>query len=172
MNRYRSFVFGMLVVPIAVLGFAVVYASSVTIPNTFTAGTPAVAAQVNANFAAVKTAVDDNDTRITALESAAGPTSQGQVRGYVFFSGAGAVGNSFMTTGGTPTVTRTAVGDYTITWPGEAFLFSSDPTAITLLATVGSANGNSVGGDQLIRVRDDAGVAVDPNTVCVVIYND
>jgi len=42
------------------------WAGALTIPNTFTAGTPAVAAQVNANFAAAKTAVDDNNTRITA----------------------------------------------------------------------------------------------------------
>jgi hypothetical protein len=43
-------------------------ATDVTIPNTFTAGTAAVAAQVNANFTAVKTAVDDNNTRIGTLE--------------------------------------------------------------------------------------------------------
>ncbi len=40
-------------------------AGSVTIPNDFSSGTPAVAAEVNENFSAVKTAVDDNDGRIT-----------------------------------------------------------------------------------------------------------
>ena len=50
----------------AVVG-AVAFASNVTLPNAFTAGTPARAAEVNANFAAVKTAVDDNHARITAL---------------------------------------------------------------------------------------------------------
>jgi len=44
-------------------------ASSVTIPNTFTAGSTAVAADVNANFNALETAVDDNDARISTLES-------------------------------------------------------------------------------------------------------
>lgn len=34
--------------------------------TSFTAGTPARAAEVNGNFTAVKTAVDDNDARITA----------------------------------------------------------------------------------------------------------
>src|SRR5882724_3364082 len=47
---------------------AVALASNVTIPNNFVAGTPAVAAQVNANFQAVKTAVDDTQTQVTALQ--------------------------------------------------------------------------------------------------------
>jgi hypothetical protein len=64
MSSNRKFVLGMLVVPMALLGFAIVYASSVTIPNTFVAGTPAVAAEVNANFAAVKAAVDDNFAKL------------------------------------------------------------------------------------------------------------
>lgn len=47
-----------------------VWASPVTIPNTFTSDTPAYADQVNDNFSAIKTAVDDNDARITANTSA------------------------------------------------------------------------------------------------------
>ena len=42
-------------------------AGNVTIPNTFTSNTKAVAAEVNENFTAVKTAVDDNQTQIDAL---------------------------------------------------------------------------------------------------------
>ncbi len=48
----------MLMVPAA-------WGGSVTIPNTFTSGTPAVAAEVNQNFDAVATAVNDNDSRVT-----------------------------------------------------------------------------------------------------------
>jgi len=46
-----------------------VSASSVTIPNSFTAGTAAVAAEVNDNFNAVKAAVDDNNSRLNTLET-------------------------------------------------------------------------------------------------------
>lgn len=52
------------------IGSQTARADSVSIPHTFVAGTPAVAAEVNACFTAVKTAVDDNDARIAALESA------------------------------------------------------------------------------------------------------
>lgn len=43
-------------------------ADSFTIPNTFQAGTPAVAAEVNENFSAIKYLVDDNYERIDSLE--------------------------------------------------------------------------------------------------------
>jgi len=45
-------------------------AGEVTLPNTFSANTPAVADEVNANFTAVKTAVDNNNARLNVLEAA------------------------------------------------------------------------------------------------------
>ena len=45
------------------------FAGDLTIPNSFSSGTTAVAADVNANFAAVETAVDDNDVRIATNTS-------------------------------------------------------------------------------------------------------
>ncbi len=39
-------------------------AAPATIPNTFSAGTAAVAGEVNDNFAALKSAIDDNDSKI------------------------------------------------------------------------------------------------------------
>ncbi|MEW5738200.1 MAG: hypothetical protein AB1938_04705 [Myxococcota bacterium] len=54
--------------PVAVVA-AVALASNVTLPNTFSSGSPARAAEVNANFTAVKMAVDDNHARIQALEA-------------------------------------------------------------------------------------------------------
>lgn len=57
--------------PFLALVWTSAQAGQLTIPNTFQANTPAVAAQVNANFNAVEIAVDDNHTRITALENGA-----------------------------------------------------------------------------------------------------
>jgi hypothetical protein len=53
----------LLAIPLAVA------AGTLTLPNTFLNGTIADANQVNANFDAVKTEVDDNDGRITTLET-------------------------------------------------------------------------------------------------------
>lgn len=44
------------------------YASNVGNLTTFTSGTPAVASEVNGNFSTLTTAVNDNDTRLTAVE--------------------------------------------------------------------------------------------------------
>jgi len=52
---------------VLLLGSAPAAAGTLTIPHTFSANTKAVAAEVNANFTAAKTAVDDNDSRIAAL---------------------------------------------------------------------------------------------------------
>lgn len=49
----------------------VAVAGPLTVPNAFTAGEVISASQMNANFDAVKTAVDDNDARITTLEASA-----------------------------------------------------------------------------------------------------
>src|SRR5579863_1294606 len=49
---------GLLFAVAVVLTPAVIYAANLTIPNTFTSGTPIQSAQVNANFTAVQTAVN------------------------------------------------------------------------------------------------------------------
>jgi hypothetical protein len=47
-------------------------ADTLAVPNDFAPGTPARAADVNENFGAVETAVNDNDSRITAIERRSG----------------------------------------------------------------------------------------------------
>ena len=45
------------------------WSAELTIPNTFIANQPAIAAEVNSNFSAVEASVDDNNGRIAALEA-------------------------------------------------------------------------------------------------------
>ncbi|WP_144395421.1 hypothetical protein [Pleionea sediminis] len=51
-------------------------ASELTIPNTFQSGEKALASEVNDNFTATATAVNDNDARIVALEAAVSALTQ------------------------------------------------------------------------------------------------
>jgi len=57
---------------IVLAAVGITHASQANIPNTFVGGTPALAAEVNANFAALKAAIDDNDSRLGSLETALG----------------------------------------------------------------------------------------------------
>ena len=57
-------------VAVLLLCAGVASAGNVSIPNAFTAHTPAVAAQINDNFGAVATAVNDSATDIVALQAA------------------------------------------------------------------------------------------------------
>jgi hypothetical protein len=66
MNRSTKTTLISALVSLAVVS-TVAVAGNVTLPYSFTASTTAKAAEVNANFAAVKTANDDNQTQITAL---------------------------------------------------------------------------------------------------------
>ena len=54
-----------------------VISSDLSIPNSFSSGSATSASQMNANFAAVESAVDDNHTRITALEGSSDKVFQG-----------------------------------------------------------------------------------------------
>jgi len=60
---------------VATLMGSSVMAAEVGDITTFTAGTPAQASQVNANFQALITAINDNNSRIEALEAAQGINS-------------------------------------------------------------------------------------------------
>ncbi len=59
-HTYKTLLFAF-----SALGTTAVLAAPATIPNTFSSGTAAVAAEVNDNFTALKSAIDDNDSRIS-----------------------------------------------------------------------------------------------------------
>ena len=50
-------------------------AGSLVVPNSFTADTPALAEEVNANFTEIAAQVNDNDQRISSIASTTPPTS-------------------------------------------------------------------------------------------------
>ena len=55
-------------VMLGLMSSAIAAASELSVPNTFSAGTPAVADEVNENFEAGATAINDNHSRLQALE--------------------------------------------------------------------------------------------------------
>ena len=61
----NNFLPTLVVLSLIVAGSNAAMAAQLTVPNKFVAGTKAVADDVNGNFDAVTTAVNDNDTRIT-----------------------------------------------------------------------------------------------------------
>ena len=67
-------------------------ASEVSIPNTFVADTPAKAEDVNANFTAIKNAVDDNNANTVSNTTAIGNASSGLTKGVN--DNAAAIGNN------------------------------------------------------------------------------
>jgi hypothetical protein len=72
-----------LVTTVALVYAGASVASTLSIPNTFSSGATTSAGDMNANFTAVKAAVDDNDTRITALQASSAPVFQGFSSGTV-----------------------------------------------------------------------------------------
>lgn len=141
-----------------------------TIPNTFTAGTTISAAEMNANFAAVKTAVD-------ALES---PTRRGtvllfgRVRGELatpdFDTGAYTSDGSPL-----PAITDLGVGNYTVALPnGEVFDHGNHAVSITPME-FGSSRMFTIeqgaGGTIEVSIWDDAGNRVDEDFQ-IIVFND
>ncbi|MEO0601406.1 MAG: hypothetical protein AAF211_08225 [Myxococcota bacterium] len=76
MRSMRTLIAGSVALGTALV-VSMAHGGSVELPHTFQADTPAVADEVNANFEALEVAVDDNDARLTALESP--PPARGRV---------------------------------------------------------------------------------------------
>ena len=84
--------FSLILILASVIASSQVVASTLTIPNSFTSGSTTSAAEMNANFSAVKSAIDDNFTRLSALDS-----SVSSFKG--FSSGTSNGGSGFITLG-------------------------------------------------------------------------
>ena len=73
----KNSLFGILII-ICFAAAKVSYAGALNIPHTFSKGTPAVAAEVNENFGAIETQVNDHNGRISTIE-AVNATQQTQI---------------------------------------------------------------------------------------------
>jgi hypothetical protein len=91
-------------------------AAPVTVPNSFTANTPAKAADVNANFKSLEVAVNEKDTRLNTIEAKKpAPTANG-ILGYATTKdGISTIASTFSSTGGAVAVSGTT-GDYKVTF--------------------------------------------------------
>ncbi len=177
MNNYKSFTIGMLVVPLALLALGIAVASSVVTPNTFVAGTAAIASQVNANFTAHAAAINDNDTRVTGLES---PTRRGTVLMFGRVLGESLVPDfdtGAYTSDGSPlpAITDLGTGNYLVALPnGEAFDHGNHGVVITPME-FGSARTYTIeqgaGGTIEVHIWDDAGAATDEDFQ-ITVFND
>ena len=130
----------------------VLIGSAYTITNTFSSGTTAVASQVNANFSAAKTAIDDNDSRITALEAVdtsaelRGVLTDETGTGAAVFAG-GAIGAA--------TATTPSVDDNDTSVATTAFVQAETVAAGDVTGTLGS--GLTIGSNAVALSTDTTG---------------
>jgi hypothetical protein len=77
--------------------------------------------------------------------------------------------HSFNRRGGTPSVTRTALGSYTVHFPGSSFNINTDvQPQVTLVGAFGEANVDTSGGDVVVSTATSAGGAADRSFVLTV----
>jgi len=70
--------------------------------------------------------------------------------------------HSFNRRGGTPSVTRTALGAYTVNFPGSSFNINTDvQPQVSLIGAFGESRVDTLGGDVRVLTADSAGAAAD-----------
>ena len=155
MKHNKAFLSGMFVVPLALLGIGIAFASNVVTPNNFVANTPAMADEVNANFSAHADAINDNDARINTLQD---PHRPGTLLAHVNFDSFGNLEESWVSTNGAVTVTWNGPGDYIIEIAGENLAFrthlvTATPVNISNQFYCTFADADSAGYVNGIRIR-------------------
>ncbi len=146
-------------VAFSMLVAAVVYAGNVTLPYAFTAGTTARAAEVNANFQAVKTAVDDNQAQITALKALA-PLA------FANINNVGTIRNARNVT----SVTHTATGQWQVTLTNNPDTTTPSPVVATVYQGPVVATAQCTGTSVYVETRSLAGALVDADFSFIVYH--
>lgn len=162
MKNSRTFVLGMLVVPIALCGLGLAFASSVSTPNTFVSGTPALASEVNANFAALEAAINNNDSVLGNFGTRLGTLAVAHIDGSLATP---SVTRFDSRSGGpnAPTVTRIATGIFLINFGfalNQRFIFASPGTAgpVSGGAAYVSASPTATFGQVQVEIKTGAGL--------------
>lgn len=141
-----------LLVLLAGLSFALYAApGSITIPNTFSSGTVISSAAVNSNFTTVVNKINDNDARITTLESKKSPIAFG----FVASDGSHSSGSTNWSA-----VWNAGSSRYEVTISGESYFYTNYTTIVTPATAGIFPSVGSVGGLLLVTFYNTAGAPV------------
>lgn len=169
---------------IAALGL---WGLAVTIPNSFSSGEVVSAAKMNQNFQALKSAVDQLESKVAALETAKAtletkvaaleanwdnlPTRQGYPRAYVSVDDDGSIFHQFSTTGATISVSHPITGRYDIDFGDEHIYYQNDPVSVVPMSDGRVCRSSSVNNDLLVYCQDLSGNPAD-SEFWVILFND
>jgi len=154
-----------------ILGIAFInniQAADLAIPIPFTPGTPAVAAEVNANFTAVESAVNDNNTNITTNTTSIGgnATSIGANATSIGGNTTSIGSNTTAIGGNTSSIgsNTTAIGGNTTSIGGNTTSIGDNTTSIGSNTTAIGDNTTSIGDNTTGIVNNTANITINtPN---------
>ena len=155
----------LLLLGLCCLGVQAVTAGAVTVPVTFTSGTPANAADVNADFTALANAINTLSTNLVALQSSVASATPSNMH-VIKDSNGLLVGQYFETYGGENEYALMTVSGYTFfTWINSPGFLS--PTSVYYSGVNCTGSGyvvwNSYGGNQVVKSIAPLGTVVGAN---------